>query len=385
MKSRLINCCLVLMSVSMALMALEIAVRVYTNDFGFNNRLGRLRNLFRSAYPAAYDPVLGWVPRAGTAGSDNIWGTDVRVLEDTTRSNGRLSSADPASSAILAVGDSFTFGDEVSNHQTWPSILERITGVRTINGGVFGYGVDQSVLRAKRLIKQTAPALAILGLIPNDIERTQFSERTSVRKPYFVLHKDELTLKGVPVPPPNSAQEIERLFDAKRLASRSLVFHKLMLRVSPEWWLHGRWSDKKVHSDGDMVSCRLILELANHTAALGIGFLVLVQYSKQGTWLPSRFERIDLLKACLVSHQVPVFDMLHSLRVASCDSARFDSFYRKKGHMTAVGNTFTATNLQPLVKAALEDRNGRDKLSEMASQMSEHAQAPCVSHNRSGA
>ena len=52
---------------------------------------------------------------------------------------------------ILAVGDSFTFGDEVNDGQTWPAQLQLLTGRRVLNGGVSGYGFDQIVLRAEQL------------------------------------------------------------------------------------------------------------------------------------------------------------------------------------------------------------------------------------------
>ena len=44
----------------------------------------------------------------------------------------------------MAVGDSFTFGDEVNDGQTWPAQLQQLTGRRVINGGVSGYGFDQT-------------------------------------------------------------------------------------------------------------------------------------------------------------------------------------------------------------------------------------------------
>ena len=50
---------------------------------------------------------------------------------------------------ILIVGDSFAFGDQVSNNQTLPSCIERKLKIKTDNGGVGGYGAAQSILRAK--------------------------------------------------------------------------------------------------------------------------------------------------------------------------------------------------------------------------------------------
>jgi hypothetical protein len=64
-------------------------------------------------------------------------GTTITILEDGIRSNGRGEVRD-ATEPILAVGDSFTFGAQVSDWETWPAQLEKLTGGRVINGGVLG-------------------------------------------------------------------------------------------------------------------------------------------------------------------------------------------------------------------------------------------------------
>jgi hypothetical protein len=349
-------------SVALTIAALELGVRAYRSDFSFGNRLAALNNLLRSAYPAAHDPKLGWVPKAGSVGTANIWGTEVRILENTTRANGLTTNpAVPERPVTVAVGDSFTFGDEVSDHDTWPAVLERLTGMRTINGGVFGYGVDQSALRARALINDFAPRLIIFSLIHDDIQRTQLAERTSVKKPYFILREDNLILRGVPVPPIDTYRQGQAATEVlKELASRSLLIHEVMRRAAPEWWAHGRWSEKKVHGDGNAVSCRLITTLADDTKAAGIDFLVLVQYSKFEILNQSSLEGIDRLIACLAPHGIAVLDLRQYLRaVAACDQARFDAFYKQRGHMSGAGNAFTAKMLQRAI--ALKEGDGWKK------------------------
>jgi hypothetical protein len=50
--------------------------------------------------------------------------------------------------AVLVVGDSFTFGDQVSDDETWPACLEATLHRGVDNGGVFGYGAAQALRRA---------------------------------------------------------------------------------------------------------------------------------------------------------------------------------------------------------------------------------------------
>src|SRR5262249_17188904 len=74
--------------------------------------------------------------------------------------------------AILAVGDSFVFGDQVSDDETWPAILERRLDRRVVNGGVSGYGTAQAALHAAHLLKAEPYSLMILSiLVTEDLRR----------------------------------------------------------------------------------------------------------------------------------------------------------------------------------------------------------------------
>jgi hypothetical protein len=98
------------------------------------------------------------------------------------RQNGAPPRLD-AGAPLLLVGDSFVFGDEVDDAGTLPAHLENILAAPVANAGVFGYGIDQSVLRAERLAPQLHPRAIVLGFIPDDIGRVNISVRTGVEKP----------------------------------------------------------------------------------------------------------------------------------------------------------------------------------------------------------
>ncbi|MGA0868116.1 MAG: hypothetical protein ACO3UM_04225, partial [Planctomycetota bacterium] len=80
-------------------------------------RLTRIDQV-RRGYPAMPDPELGYVPRPGAATDDSRWGTTVSIDADGFRSNGQPRPA--RGRTIVAVGDSFTFGDQVHDHESWP-------------------------------------------------------------------------------------------------------------------------------------------------------------------------------------------------------------------------------------------------------------------------
>ncbi|MCI0414704.1 hypothetical protein L0222_18150 [bacterium] len=52
---------------------------------------------------------------------------------------------------IVALGDSFTFGQGVDQQKVWPKMLERITGYKVLNAGVSSYGTARELQLLKRL------------------------------------------------------------------------------------------------------------------------------------------------------------------------------------------------------------------------------------------
>ena len=75
---------------------------------------------------------------------------------------------------ILMIGDSFTFGHNVSDPDTYPSKVEELLNtwgynVNVYNAGVSGYGTDQQYLYIQRILKFTQPNLVVINLHENDI------------------------------------------------------------------------------------------------------------------------------------------------------------------------------------------------------------------------
>ena len=99
----------------------------------------------------SFDPDLGSLPIPGFS-NENIdlprWpkNTKVSINNIGFRDNDNEDLEFSENNRILIIGDSFAFGDQVSNNQTWASCIERKLKIRTDNGGVGGYGVAQSIL-----------------------------------------------------------------------------------------------------------------------------------------------------------------------------------------------------------------------------------------------
>ena len=150
-----------------------------------------------------YDSSKGWMPKANLK--------DVKVFNQkilNTNSKGLRGKRDfsytknKETLRILILGDSFTFGDEVSDDETYSHYLqEMLPRSEIINMGVHGYGHDQMLILLKEEGIKYKPDIVILGFLPLDMVRNLLEFR-DFAKPRFVLERGELKLTGSPVPRP---------------------------------------------------------------------------------------------------------------------------------------------------------------------------------------
>lgn len=329
---------LMLTSTILSLLVLEAGFRIHDGISSFGSFLEKKRTLFEAAYPVLHDDELGWIPRPGASGTENVWGTRVTILPEGIRSNGTGSGRRKAGT-ILAVGDSFTFGDQVSDGESWPAQLEKILDTSVINGGVFAYGLDQSFLRAERLIPRYSPDTLIFSFIPNDITRCQLSEIMGVGKPFFeVIGGNRLILENQPTPPPRAYS----IGPIRRMLSHSYLVHRLAMKIAPRTWIQGRENSRMEHENGLQVACLLLRRLEKLTRDAGIRLLVLIQYERDPS--PDSLRSVAWLRSCAGLRDELILDLHPDLeKIRSTDPRRYARMF--DGHMTAEGNLFVAKTL----------------------------------------
>jgi len=274
MRESLKRSLLVVASILVGLMALEVGLRASTWGYLFTwpNFVLDARTVLAERDRGRYvhDDRLGYLPRAGYAAPG------LTIEADGLRRTGEPTADEP----ILAVGDSFTFGDEVKDGQTWPAQLKLLTGRHVLNGGVSGYGFDQAVLRAEQLAGKYRPSAIVVGFIADDIRRTEMRRLWSADKPYFDLDSNlgsgKIVLRNVPVP--QRVDPRSTLTFWQRTLGYSYLFDFILRRLD---LLHDWFGDHvRVHpaGTGETLACRLTDRLANLQRSSGARVIVVAEY-----------------------------------------------------------------------------------------------------------
>jgi hypothetical protein len=180
-----------------------------------------------------YSPTLGWTMRPNlkdkTVYRNKTLSTNSRGL----RGQVNYAYEKPADKTrILILGDSFTFGDEVSDAQTYPSYLQQsMPEAEVINFGITGYGHDQMLIYLKEEGIKYNPDIVILGFVHHDNFRNTL-EFKDYAKPKFELAGDRLNLTNTPVLPPQAILNQE-FFRLKFVDLLAILKHKLLWIFGP--------------------------------------------------------------------------------------------------------------------------------------------------------
>jgi GDSL-like Lipase/Acylhydrolase family len=292
---------------------------------------------------------VGHVPNPGFQAR---YGNSVQTIDsDGLRSTGE--TPPPGEPVILAVGDSFTFGDEVNDGETWPAYLQRLTGRRVLNGGVTGYGFDQIVLRAEQLAVRFTPSVIIVSFIEDDLTRTEMRAMWWRDKPWFAIEDGRLVLKAAGAPdwaklPRRIHSILGRCFNklSPTARARAQWAENRLVAALPPGLQHRLAYFVRAHPPGVglEIAKRLIEQLAKLQVDRGLKVVMMAQYTP-AVWL-------DRAEATRQRHATQaILD-----RATACGLATLDTFQRLASetaprrlyanfHMNARGNAMIATLL----------------------------------------
>jgi hypothetical protein len=206
---------------------------------------------------AVYQPTRGWALKSGIQGMKVFDGTILNTNSKGVRGKTEYNyERIPGKRRILVLGDSFTFGAEVADDDTYSHYLEsHLRNTEVLNFGVQGYAHDQMLLYLKEEGLKYHPDIVILGFTYIDIYRN-IESFFAYAKPEFKLVSGNLQLTKVPVPTP------ERVLAEEPYRPKALD----MLLILKE---KVRWSLGKNEAEAREVTRQLLDEIVTTTRSIG--------------------------------------------------------------------------------------------------------------------
>lgn len=148
-----------------------------------------------------YDAELGWFPKTGN--EITYTGTrTIRIAHNAMGFRDKSHVQEKTRPRIVFVGDSFVWGYDVEEGERFTEYLQKdLADIEVLNLGVSGYGTDQCYLLIQKYFEHYQPEAVVYMFSETDIldNSVNFNYK-AYYKPYYVLRKGLLELRGVPVP-----------------------------------------------------------------------------------------------------------------------------------------------------------------------------------------
>lgn len=232
-----------------------------------------------------YDSINGWSGKPNclnTPYSGGTFSSDAHGLRINPK---HKVSEDSNTIRIMTVGDSFTFGEEESDENTYPAQLEtRLSNCKIYNIGVHGYGIDQMLLHMRQHINRVKPHVVVFSFIAEDVDRAT-SAFTNYIKPAFVPNGKKWELRNYPVMPPDEVIRKYK-FSSKLLMLVNLLLNRVLHFEKEEYYY---LNDEQRLSLFEMILSSVNREI---TKAGAVPVFCLIPYPTSYTYAYSRQSHI---------------------------------------------------------------------------------------------
>lgn len=315
-----------------------------------------------------FHPTLGW-----------------KKIHHNTPFGERPRQTDYGVPRLSVFGDSFTYCEEVEDHETWEERISQLARADIYNFGSGGYGVDQAFLRFREDFSKVKTRFVALGLITENLNRAvnvyrKFyypKTKLSMTKPRFVMEDGKLKLLPNPI---KTADDLIKLKDPEFVESigkndywrnfgdypvRSFPYLAIFLnKVFRYELMFGRnvrpvddnnprpWRDLwTVKKNVDLIYAifdKFVEEAANQGAIPMI--VLLPQWSDAKTYFESGklSTGAQAIDAYGKSRNIPVFNGVTALVAEAKDWEELKSFY--VGHISPKGNRVIGEKLHRFLK-----------------------------------
>jgi|ETNmetMinimDraft_25_1059894.scaffolds.fasta_scaffold26470_1 hypothetical protein len=279
-----------------------------------------------------HDPVLGWSPKPGFR-SDNIRINSRGVRADREYPLDKM----PESLRVVVVGDSFTWGEDVANEDTFVTQLEKIMpDTEAINLGVRGFGTDQQLLRLKREGLVYNPDVVILIFYEGNINRNILSFR-DFGKPRFSMANNYLELMNQPVPTREEYHDMEVAlpsFRIGKLATNAWMDVVTATKLHPPLEEQKKWK----------ITSAILGEARRASESAGAQFL-LGYIADSESVVPGELEQVMADWADATGTHFINFGDVYRARPGE----EWEQIYQ--GHLTPYGNRLTAETIAAKLRA----------------------------------
>lgn len=244
-------------------------------------------------------------------------------------------------SKTLIVGDSFGYGAEVSDNDTVGYYLSKNYKIHNINAAVYGYGLDQALLRAEILINENKNIKNILLITSTGgIGRTSSFERNFISKPYFSFEEKEKKLKlNYPSNLDFSYASNEKFFQ-KFIIVRFLMDKTDLSKLIPR--------EKKTSYDPVILSCEIILYYKKKFEENNKTFN-LILYRDANEILNNKSSHADELFLCLEKNDINYFDTKDILT----KNSKKNLYIKNYRHPTKISNEIVSRYIFKVVSKNL--------------------------------
>jgi hypothetical protein len=275
-----------------------------------------------SHYKSVSDELLGYLPEPGfKRGCRN----ELYSIDSYNYRN--YKNYNYSDSEYLIVGDSFGFGDEVNDDETISFFLENMINKKILNAAVYGYGLDQALLRAQKEINKNNKLKKVLLIISyGGIDRTTLSERNGVSKPYFRTEGETVKLVRPQFKEFNYSTRDTFLLKSYFFYNflRKLGLHELISR------------NQYTGEDENELSCLITKKFNKDFSEKKVKLYVILFRSGQEVALNNEIKknRSQIYLNCLNSNKIEHIDTFNLLKLNLTKSIYFS---KNHGHPTSYG------------------------------------------------
>lgn len=275
-----------------------------------------------------HHPVRGWTLAPNLRDVPVFDGKRLNSNSRGLRGGREFSTPKPAGAFRVAIfGDSFTFGEDVGDDETFPQQMQRLLPeAEVLNFGVHGYGHDQMLLYLRETLPIYQPDVVVLAYVTDDSLRNLFGFR-DYQKPTFERTAAGLALRGTPVPTPEDFLTQERM--------RSRLIDLLTMATERAAW---SWGDRR--AEVDLLTDALLSEFFREARAAGARPVaaLLPVWGELGVADPAPLPSESFVLRLAQREAVPCL----RLRPAFLERSRLGAEFERRGHWGALEHRVAA-------------------------------------------